>query len=223
MYKALMTKEWMKTRRALIVCLCVALFFTIYALLGINRVTATHGVEHIWLIMLMKDQTFIDAIKYVPLLCGLIIGLAHMMPEMQLYRLKLTLHLPVPVSRLLLTMLGCGLLELTLIFLIMAVAIACCYAPIITGEMTTFVLLSTIPWFLAGYTAYLFAAAICLEGRWKRRILLALIAAALICVYFFQSAPGAYNGFAPWAAIFTLLLVSLSFASVYRFKQGMID
>lgn len=98
-----MTKEWMKTRRAFIVCLCVALFFTIYALLGINRVTATHGVEHIWLIMLMKDQTFIDAIKYVPLLCGLIIGLAQMMPEMQLYRLKLTLHLPVPVSRLLLT------------------------------------------------------------------------------------------------------------------------
>lgn len=61
MYKALMTKEWMKTRRALIVCLCVALFFTIYALLGINRAAATHGVEHIWLIMLMKDQTFIGA------------------------------------------------------------------------------------------------------------------------------------------------------------------
>ena len=78
MTKAIITKEFLKTRRAFWCSLILALFFTIYALLGINRVIATHGVEHVWLIMLMKDQTFIDAIKYVPLLCGLLVGLSQM-------------------------------------------------------------------------------------------------------------------------------------------------
>ncbi len=38
MTKAIITKEFLKTRRAFWCSLILALFFTIYALLGINRV-----------------------------------------------------------------------------------------------------------------------------------------------------------------------------------------
>ena len=224
MYKALLHKEIIKTGRAFWVCLALAVFFTGYAILGVNRVIATHDVAHVWLIMLMKDQTFIDSIKYIPLLCGLIIGIAQMAPEMQQRRLKLTLHLPVSSLRLMLTMLCAGLAELTLIYLIMTAGIAIYYCGLIAREMTQLVILSALPWCLAGYTAYLFTAAVCLEvhmatphprGSSRR----------CHCVLLFHAAHplGAYNSILPAAVFFTILLVLLSYVSVNRFRQGLID
>lgn len=223
MTKAIIIKELLKTRRAFWVCILLALFFTVYAMLGINRVITTHGVEHIWLIMLMKDQTFIDSIKYIPLLCGLLIGLSQMMPEMQQNRLKLTLHLPCSSLKLLMTMLATGFTELTLIFLIQFVSIWIFYSGIIVAEMTWHVLMTSLTWYIAGYTAYFFATAVCLEGRWKRRILLALIGVGFATLYYLQPVPGAYNGYLPFAIIATLLLATLSYQSIIRFKQGQID
>lgn len=223
MTKAIIIKELLKTRRAFWICIILALFFTVYAILGINRVITTHGVEHIWLIMLMKDQTFIDSIKYIPLLCGLLIGLSQMMPEMQQNRLKLTLHLPCQSLKLLMTMLATGFAELTVIFLLQFLSIWIFYSGIIVSEMTWHVLLTSLTWYLAGYTVYFFATAVCLEGRWKRRILLALIGVGMVTLYYLQPVPGAYNGFLPFAAIATLLLASLSYYSIIRFKQGQID
>lgn len=223
MYKALLHKEIIKTERAFWVCLALAIFFTGYAILGINRVIATHDAAHVWLIMLMKDQTFIDSIKYIPLLCGLIIGIAQMAPEMQQRRLKLTLHLPVSSLRLMLTMLLAGVAELTLIYLLMTAAIAIYYSHIIAPEMTQLVLLTSLPWFLAGYTAYLFTAAVCLEGTWRRRIVMALLGIATVYCYFMQPMPGAYNSILPAALVFTVILLLLSYVSVNRFRQGMID
>ncbi len=223
MTKAILAKEILKTRRAFWCSLGLTAFFTIYAILGINRVITTHGVEHVWLIMLMKDQTFTDSIKYVPLLCGLLVGLAQMMPEMQQNRLKLTLHLPCPQNRLLMTMLATGFGELTVIYLIQFVAIGVYYSRIIAPEMTCYVLFNTLPWYLAGYTAYFFSAAVCLEGKWKRRMILALIAAGVVTLYFIQPMPGAYNGVLLPAIVVTLLLTWLCIGSIVRFRQGLID
>ncbi|MDE5979242.1 MAG: hypothetical protein K2G84_04305 [Muribaculaceae bacterium] len=223
MTRAIITKEFLKTRRAFWCSVVLTLFFTVYALLGVNRVIATHGVEHVWLIMLMKDQTFIDAVKYVPLLCGLLVGLSQMVPEMQLNRLKLTLHLPCPSLRLLMTMLATGFAELSVVFILQFAAIWIFYDRVIAPEMTWHVLLTSLPWYLAGYTAYFFSAAVCLEGKWRRRILLALTGAGVVTFYYLQPAPGAYNGFLPVALIATLLLAMLSYASIDRFKQGLID
>lgn len=223
MTKALLIKEWLKNRRMFAVGMALAVFFTFYSLSGINRVKATHGVEHVWLIMLMKDQLFIDAIKYIPLLCGVLTALAQMMPEMQQNRLKLTLHLPCTARRLLAVMLGAGIAELTAIYLLMTVSIGIYYQHIIAPEMTWNVLVSSLPWFLAGYTAYLFTCAVCMEGRWKRRVTLTLTATGTVWVYFMQPVPGAYNGMLPGAVVFTLMSAALAYLSVTRFKQGMID
>lgn len=223
MRKAIVMKELLKTRRAFWCSSGLTAFFTVYAILGINRVIATHGTEHVWLIMLMKDQTFTDSTKYVPLICGLLVGLAQMMPEMQQNRLKLTLHLPCRETMLLTTMLATGLAELTLMFLLQSVAIGIYFSRIITPEMTGHVLLNLIPWYMAGYTAYFFSAAVCLEGKWKRRILLALAGTAMVTLYFLQPAPGAYNGILMPSIAVTLSFAALSIGSTIRFRQGHID
>lgn len=223
MTKAIIFKEWLKTRRVFWVSLGVILLFALYAIMCIRRVEQSHGVEHVWQIMLMKDQTFIDAIKYVPVIIGLALGVAQMAPEMQQKRLKLTLHLPYPQNRLVVAMICTGLVELLVMFLVQALIIGIYYRMLVTSEMTWHVMLTTIPWYIAGLDAYLFTAAVCLEGRWRRRVLLALVAVGVLAIYFMQSVPQAYNGMLVGATVFTLLIVLLSLLSVDRFKEGLID
>lgn len=223
MTKAIFLKEWLKTRRVFWVSLLVAVLFAAYAIMCIRRVSTSHGVEHVWLIMLMKDQTFIDSIKYVPALIGIALGVAQMAPEMQQKRLKLTLHLPYPQNRLIAAMIGTGLAQLFAIFLLQALIIGIYYRGVVTSEMTWHVMLTTIPWYLAGFDAYLFTAATCLEGRWGRRIVLGLLGLGVLAIYFMQPAPQAYNGMLVGALIFTVLLILLSSLSVNRFKEGLID
>ncbi len=223
MTQAIFFKELIKTRRVFWVSLLVAIIFAIYAIMCIRRVGTSHGVEHIWLIMLMKDQTFIDAIKYLPPVIGLALGVAQMSPETQQKRLKLTLHLPYPQNKLIFTMICAGLIQCLLIYIVQALIIGIYYYGVVTAEMTLHVMLTTIPWYIAGLNAYLFTAAICLEGTWRRRIVLGLIALGVLAVYYMQSVPQAYNGIICGAIIFTLLLMLLSLYSVNRFKEGLID
>ena len=89
--------------------------------------------------------------------------------------------------------------------------------------MTSYVMLTTVPWYLAGLNAYLFTSAVCLEGTWRRRVLLGLLTVGVLAIYYMQATPLAYNGIIPEAVVFTLLLMLLSIYSVYRFKEGRID
>ena len=154
MTKAIFYKELLKTRRVFWVSLLIAILFGIYAIMCIRRVGTSHGAEHIWLIMLMKDQTFIDAIKYLPPVLGIAMGVAQMSPETHLKRLKLTLHLPFPQNRMIFTMLCAGLSQLLVIFIVQATPLA--YNGIIP-EAVVFTLLLML---LSIYSVYRFK-----EGR----------------------------------------------------------
>ncbi|MDE5651166.1 MAG: hypothetical protein K2I35_09245, partial [Duncaniella sp.] len=118
MEKALLMKEWLKTRKVFLVSIILAVAVTGYAVLMMNRLIELKGVEHLWLIMLLKDNSFVDIIKYIPLVIGIAIAVAQMVPEMTQKRLKLTLHLPYPQRRLVSLMLLTGMTELLIIYII---------------------------------------------------------------------------------------------------------
>lgn len=223
MEKALIFKEWVKTRKVFFICLAFAVCVTLYAVLMMKRLIELKGVEHLWLIMLLKDNTFIDIIKYVPMVVGLAVGVAQMAPEMAQKRLKLTLHLPYPQMKLVGLMLLTGLMELLVIYLVQGVIIAVFDSTVIPSELVSRIMLTTLPWFFAGFTAYLFVTAICLEGTWRRRVIMALLGIAVLMVYFLQPVPEAYNGMLFLLIVVTLLLSLLSFGSIVRFKEGRQD
>lgn len=125
------------------ISLALAVAVALYAMLMVNRLIELKGVEHFWLIMLLKDNSFIDIIKYVPLVIGIALGVAQMAPEMSQKRLKLTLHLPFPQNRLIALMLGSGLVELLLIFIVQAAMIAVYYSTLIPSELVWRVMLTT--------------------------------------------------------------------------------
>ncbi len=223
MEKALLFKEWLKTRRVFAVSLILAVAMASYTVLMMNRLIELKGVEHLWLIMLLRDNSFVDIIKYVPIVIGIAIGVSQMAPEMMQKRLKLTLHLPYPQDRLISLMLLTGIIELAVIFIIQIGIIAVYDSAILPRELVCRVILTTLPWYFAGFTAYLFTTSICLEGTWKRRVILGLLCVATLMIYFLQPALEAYNGMIIIMIIFFFLLSILSFGSVIRFKEGRQD
>lgn len=220
MIKAIFYKEWLKTSRTFIVCLVLGLAIAIYVALGINRIVVNKGVDHVWLIMLMKDQMFIDALRYVPLLIGLAIGISQMVPEMSHKRLKLTLHLPYSSEKLVGLMILTGIIELLVIYGCIMATVFCYESTLLPHELVTRGLLTSLPWFFAGLTAYLFTTSVCLEGSWRERVLLGLIGIGVLTVMFMQDAPEAYNGMIIAIIVLLIATIALTYRSVYRFKEG---
>ncbi len=221
MNSAILYKEWLKTRKVFAIVLLLTAALGIYAVLRMNRLIELKGVEHLWLIMILKDNTFIDVVKFSPLVAGITLGIAQMAPEMSQKRLKLTLHLPVSQMKLISLMLGTGLAELLAIFLIQSAMIIIYDLSIIPQELVWRVMLTAAPWYLAGMQAYLFTSAICLEGTVTRRIIIGLLGICALLVCYVQPAMEAYNGgMLAGMRIFTILLTILSLGSVIRFKEG---
>ncbi len=220
MEKAIIVKEWLKTRLAAAASMVLCLAMAAYAILKINRLVALKGADHLWMIMLLKDNTFIDAIQYTTVISAIIVGIAQMAPEMTQKRLKLTLHLPYPQMRMVGLMLSVGLAELIAIFALQCASIAVFYSTLIPASLVWRVVLTSLPWYLAGLIAYLFTSAVCLEGTWMRRVVLALLGVCAVMICYLQPAPEAYNGMLWMIVAFVFLLALLPLGSVLRFKEG---
>lgn len=224
MFKALIFKEWLKTRRVFIVSLIVSLLVALYVILSMNSSIAANGMAALWLTMILKDASMVDAVKYLPLIIGIAMGVAQMAPEMSHKRLKLTLHLPYPQMRLVALMLATGLAELIIIFIIQAAAIAIYDATILAPCIVGRVMLTMLPWYLAGLCAYLFVSSICLEGTWYTRIILSLIGIAVMMIMYLQPyTMVAYNNMIITIVVLAFILTVLSFGSIVRFKEGLQD
>lgn len=223
MEKAIFYKEWLKTRRIFWAVAAVGILLALYAIMGVRRIEVTKGVEHVWMVMLLKDQCFVDILKYFPLVAGIVIAISQMFPEMYQKRLKLTLHLPYPQNRLVALMLAVGAAELLSVFVVQAIGIWLFYNDIVAAEMAWVVILTMLPWFIAGFSAYIFVSAICLEGTWRMRVLLGLVALAAVSLSFRQTSPGAYGKFLLPLAIMTIAAITLVYRSVIRFKEGRQD
>lgn len=194
--------------------------FVGYGLLRLHRVIALNGVSHAWEVMLMHDVIFVDLLEYIPLICGVILALVQFVPEMFHKCLKLTLHLPVShfkaVNQMLLfgvvAILICTLLNLLLLVGYMSQVLAC--------ELWSRILFTVLPWYLAGLAGYLLTSWTVLEPAWRRRLLNLVVALLVLRVYFVSAQPAAYLEFLPWLTLYTLLLFSLSWISICRFKEG---
>lgn len=223
MIKAIFYKEWIKMRWF---CLVAALFlagFTAYALLRVQRVITFKGAAHIWEVMLEKEVVFIDILQYLPVLLGVLLALVQFIPEMTHKRLKLTLHLPFPQRKMILLMMGVGLAALAVLSAVQAFVLWCYFHTLLAPELVSRILLTSLPWYLAGLALYPLAAWVCLEPTWRRRVADILVAVGVCRLFFLSETPQAYDGMLPWLLALLLCVSFFSLLSVYRFKQGCQD
>ena len=223
MIKAIFYKEWIKMRWF---CLVAALFlagFTAYALLRVQRVITFKGAAHIWQVMLEKEVVLIDLLQYLPVLLGILTALVQFVPEMAQKRLKLTLHLPFPQRRMILLMTGTGLAALVVLYAAQTFALWAYFRAVLAPELVARILLTALPWYLAGLTLYPLTAWVCLEPTWRRRIADMLVAAGVCRFFFLSEPPQAYDGMLPWLCALLLCVLFFPLLSVHRFKQGCQD
>lgn len=214
-------KEWVKTRWYILLMFLATNGFSIYALIRVFRVIDLKGANHLWEVGISKDTVFIEnPLQFIPIIAGLVFALVQFCPEMYHKCLKLTLHLPCSYSKMLFSMLKFGLIAIISCFAVNLIILFCGLQHIFAHELYLRIILTSLPWFLAGVASYLLTSWIVLEPSWLYRVRNIIISLLVLRVYFVSPYPEAYNSFLPFLTVFTLLLSSLSWISVNRFKRG---
>ena len=116
MNKALLFKEWIKTRWMFLLMFVVFILAMGYIALRISSAARNVGMPHLWEVFILKNVVLLDQIKVLPLLAGIIMGITQFIPEMTKKRFKLTLHLPLGENRIVFLMLSYGMACLLLLF-----------------------------------------------------------------------------------------------------------
>ena len=96
MEKAILYKEWIKTRGYCLLALIVSCGMVVYSLIKMRYIIEIKGVEHLWMVMMERDAVFVDRLTYLPVIVGTLLAIVQFVPEMQQKRMKLMLHLPYP-------------------------------------------------------------------------------------------------------------------------------
>lgn len=220
---AIFFKEWIKTRWYLLLAYLGSLGFVGFCILRILRVVNLKGASHLWEVMLTRDAIFIDLLEYIPVIIGILLAVVQFAPEMYHKCLKLTLHLPYSHLKMTNYMLGYGLLSLSICFVLNLLLLFIGLHNILAVELYSRILLSALPWYLAGLCGYLLLSWVCLEPTWKMRILNLMVSIMILRVFFLSEEPEAYKEFLLPLAIYTLLTLSFSWNSILRFKCGKQD
>lgn len=220
MIRSLFFKEWLKTRIVVILSLLTSLGLCAYILLNTSRLIDINGVMPLWDTLLNRDVVLVEWLRFLPLIVGILLGVAQILPETARKRIKLTLHLPVPNWKSIGAMVFYGvviMLLLTILNLSICLIGLSHWLPV---ELLYRIFITACVWYLAGILAYFFTLWITLEPTWKLRILEMLFAAACLRGFYMTPMPEAYNAFLPIMMVFTILCSALPMLSIDRFKQG---
>ncbi|WP_153640999.1 hypothetical protein [Prolixibacter sp. NT017] len=220
MLKALFIKEWIKIRWILIGFFVVSLFSAAKLLLDIHHQIELMGAGNLWDIMLFNNFNPYRWMEYVPLVTGISIALAQFIPEVQHKRIKLSFHLPVNENRMLMQLTLMGNLFLLIIFLSELLVALFGITAVLPKKLITDAFITLAPWFLGGITAYHLTVMVVFESTAIRRLLLILIAAAFITLFYQPATTGAYQPALPLLAILTLLTFFKHLYTAYRFRKG---
>jgi hypothetical protein len=220
MYQSLIYKEWIKTRKTIALMALVFVAVGIYSFMKINEECRLLGMVSYWENLIQKGIIFFTDFRFLPLLLGILLAITQYVPELQSKRLKLTLHLPLSESKIIVTMLLYGL-SVTLLFVAASILLLLWgLTPRFPREIVSRTFELILPWFLAGPAAYLTASWICLEPLWKQRILNFTGGACVLSFFFINAKAGACRTLDFWLIAFVAVAFLFPFYSALRFKEG---
>ncbi len=221
MGSALFYKEWIKTRRFVLMMFFLLVALVVYTFVYTEQSFRINGHVQMWSAVLLKDVFVLPAItRWFPLLTGLLLGIAQYIPEMTDKRLKLTLHLPLPEVKILFLMLGYGIIVLFAVYFLMYVVLIVLFSLYYAEEIIVSATWQLLPYLEGGLACYLFTAWICMEPSWRQRIVNTLAAVGGLCLFFMEVKPGACISFLPFLTVVLIAGFCFPFYSAARFKEG---
>lgn len=220
MLHAIFYKEWLKLRLCWLLAAVVHIGLIVYLLLSLRSVLLASGVVETWATMIGRDVLMVNALMYVPLVTGVCVALCQWLPEMQIKRIRLTLHLPISETVSIGAMLLSSLAGLLLLFAADAVILAVVEQLWLPRELVWRTFLTCMPWYIGGLIGYSVTSWCVLEPQWKFRCMDMLIGAPLVVLCFLTSQPACYIVMWPWLLLVLAATLCLPLYSVYRFKLG---
>ena len=223
MFKSLLFKEWLKIKWA-----SAAIFVVFMLMLGYIYINTSYYMRFIeptgmWYNVVIRGTIFYGGLYiYLPLFAGILIGITQFIPEISASRLKLTLHLPMKENAILLSMLSIGTFTLLSIYLISYIILTLISTYFFPVEVLWSLLITTLPWYLAGLVAYWAVVMISIEIKWSIRIALLMVFLGFLNSLFYLDT---YNTYANSIIIFILIslcFVFQTFLSAYRFRKGVL-
>src|SRR5882757_1491799 len=116
MWKSIIYKEWLKIRKPAVILFLVGLLTIIGIYSGVRHDLVLRDAELVWVKIMIMNYVYFTILKFMPLIIGLLIGVAQFVPETIDKRIKLTLHLPVDEETVVLKMMGFGALSLFILY-----------------------------------------------------------------------------------------------------------
>ncbi len=220
MLRAIFYKEWLKLRLFWCLALVVNAGLVTYLLLALRSTLLASGVVETWATMIGRDVLMVNQLMYLPLITGVALALCQWLPEMQIKRIRLTLHLPIDYTVSIGIMLLSSLCGLMLLFALDAGLLALVEQAWLPRELVWRTFLTCMPWYIAGLLGYSVLSWCVLEPQWKFRCLNLLVGAPLVALCFLTAQPACYIAMWPWLVLVLLATVCLPFYSIYRFKLG---
>lgn len=221
MCKALFYKEWSKTKRMIALALIIYIGAIIYSFISISQMFRVDGATSVWGSVILKDiDIFSSIISWLPTLCGIFLAISQFVPEMIDKRLKLTLHLPLPETKIIQIMLLYGTSVLFLLFLFVFVILNIGVFQYFPIEVVYSVMWKCTPWFLGGFTAYFLTTWVIIEPIWKQRAFNCLISICCLYLYTISAKSGAYSSIIVYLLFFAIISFIFPFYSASRFKEG---
>jgi len=218
MYSALLYKEWLKLRTTFVGLVLLSMLVLAYIALNLAYYNEFMTPKGFWGNVIFLGFRFFVEIKYIPLIAGVVLALVQFVPEMNLSRLKLTLHLPVEENKLLFQMMSIGFILLVSLYVMITLIMWIIVGIYFPSEIINFVLNPLLLWLLGGLSSYFLISAVILEPVWSRRLVMLPFALGFINFFFTSEDPT--TGlliFLILAAVFTALLIPFS---GYHFKRG---
>ena len=220
MFKSVVFKEWLKVRWFLVILTLLGIIVVGNIFLKVQHYMTFQDANKYWYLLLFQNVQYFSSLKFVPVLIGLGVAIAQYVPEITDKRIKLTFHLPVNENKILLQMLGFGIVILLACYAIMFLTFVGLSNHFFAKEIVNAAVISVTPWFLAGFTTYFLVALVILEAIWKYRIAYAAIAYSFILLYLEYSIAGGYAPINLKLSILTLLTSISILFSAYRFRKG---
>lgn len=220
MWKAVVYKEWLKTRWLIGGLSLVGFGLLGYIFISLGRIFRLLGMSHIWDVIVNQHQSLFSELNYYPLAFGVLLALAQFIPEVLKKRLKLTLHLPIPQKQAYFSMQIYGIVIIFISFGIQLLALYLYSAIYFPREIIQNTFLTLLPWYSAGFTAYICTAFICIEPQWKRRVLYIMLSCAVLYTSYLSEYPSAYEKIWWLFLCIPAYVFSFPWLSVERFKRG---
>ena len=220
MLRSIFYKEWIKIGRTSILLTIVGLLLIAGIYLTVRHDLLLKDAEIYWNDIVYQKRIYFSIFKFMPLVAGLLIGLAQFVPETIEKRIKLSLHLPINEEEVVLKMLGIGTTVVLASFLLLFAVIYAWGLVYFPSEIVEKTAVTILPWFYSGLATYFLASFVVLEPIWKYRILYILTGGAFITLFYKSNTAGAYQ-----PALLPLLLCVMmasisSLFSIYRFRKG---